>query len=708
MKFLKKIVAVICITATATASAQTGDEKFFSREDSLSMKLRSSEAFGTVLGNFNGAVVYSNGSTGYNSGVYNFETGINTGLKFQCVEYVNRYFKIVYALDLKSTGIYGNANSYYSNAAAGGLTAFANGGATKPAVGDLICSNGGEFGHVAIVREVGAGYVKCVMQNWSNTPLDNSMQLAMTTTGGNYSVAGFSASYPIAGWLRKNQLPAPTILTPAQNASVNATPVTITWQPVGGAGVYGLKISATPDFLTTELRDEDISAGVTTYSANLTSGLKYAQMRTLNSAGTTWGPWSATRVFAVAAPAQQAPSVMTGAATVTSNSAVITALINPNASTTSAYLQIGLTPTNLASVGTVQNLGSGNAAVVCSFNALGLLFNTQYFYRVVGFNAAGNSYGTVQSFTTTQEQQSAYLFDEGFEGTIQGIVPNFSWQGNATPTTLPVFAGAKAMTFTLGSGAANRFQLYKFAAPQPTLSCEFAVFFPMAYAQLQQNVDIFIARSNSTSTNLDFGNWPYYVTVSPASPDSVDLKMTVSHSGVLTTLSPFRVKKGVFITPKIEYRASPMQVTFRIGDAQRVFNASSAGPSIADCLLGAANNSGEPAGISITFDALKIRSGNTSGVKQIAPTAKVFGLEQNYPNPFNPQTTIRFTLAARSAISLKVYDTLGREVETLTSGVKERGTYEAQFDASRLSSGTYFYKLQADGFVETKKMILVK
>lgn len=87
-----------------------------------------------------------------------------------------------------------------------------------------------------------------------------------------------------------------------------------------------------------------------------------------------------------------------------------------------------------------------------------------------------------------------------------------------------------------------------------------------------------------------------------------------------------------------------------------------------------------------------------------------FALEQNYPNPFNPTTKIRFVIpsGARNLVTLKVYDVLGNEVVTLVNENKPAGNYEINFNASRLPSGVYFYKLQAGSFSETKKMILLK
>jgi hypothetical protein len=85
-----------------------------------------------------------------------------------------------------------------------------------------------------------------------------------------------------------------------------------------------------------------------------------------------------------------------------------------------------------------------------------------------------------------------------------------------------------------------------------------------------------------------------------------------------------------------------------------------------------------------------------------------FSLEQNYPNPFNPATTIKFSVPQAGLVTLKIFDVTGREVASLISGEINAGTYKADFNASSLGSGVYFYKLTGNGFTDTKKMILIK
>lgn len=85
-----------------------------------------------------------------------------------------------------------------------------------------------------------------------------------------------------------------------------------------------------------------------------------------------------------------------------------------------------------------------------------------------------------------------------------------------------------------------------------------------------------------------------------------------------------------------------------------------------------------------------------------------FKLEQNYPNPFNPSTKISYSVPTTSFVNLKVYDTIGNEVAVLVNQEQSSGTYQIDFDASKLSGGVYFYQLTTNSFVDTKKMILIK
>lgn len=90
----------------------------------------------------------------------------------------------------------------------------------------------------------------------------------------------------------------------------------------------------------------------------------------------------------------------------------------------------------------------------------------------------------------------------------------------------------------------------------------------------------------------------------------------------------------------------------------------------------------------------------------INPTS--FALEQNYPNPFNPSTTIKFSIPVETEVHLNVYNALGQEVAEIINSRLKEGYHEVNFEATNLTSGIYFYRLEADKFVDVKKMIIIK
>ena len=99
---------------------------------------------------------------------------------------------------------------------------------------------------------------------------------------------------------------------------------------------------------------------------------------------------------------------------------------------------------------------------------------------------------------------------------------------------------------------------------------------------------------------------------------------------------------------------------------------------------------------------------NAVGIEEEKIIPFAFSLEQNYPNPFNPVTSIQYSIGNTQFVTLKVYDVLGKEIATLVNEEKSAGNYEVNFDASNIPSGVYFYHLQSDSFVKTKKMVMIK
>ena len=104
-------------------------------------------------------------------------------------------------------------------------------------------------------------------------------------------------------------------------------------------------------------------------------------------------------------------------------------------------------------------------------------------------------------------------------------------------------------------------------------------------------------------------------------------------------------------------------------------------------------------------DTNKVTTGIENGKKG---QPNMFALYQNYPNPFNPSTTIEYSLAKAAKVDLSIYNVLGQKVATLVNSRQSAGIQQVVFDASKLSTGVYFYRIQADDFVQVKKMLLMK
>lgn len=192
----------------------------------------SADPLGAKLGSYNGVTCYSNGTSGrwsskdplnsvtiqvserYKVGkkwkTRTIDKSIVTGYKWQCVEYVNRYYALQYGLDIGG----GNGADYYGRASKKGLAAYKDGGKILPIPGDIVCWGGGPggYGHVAVVREVGSDYVKVIEQNRLCTKTDADHKITMTVkrdangkvTSVTIDPKGVSSKggYFTQGWLR--------------------------------------------------------------------------------------------------------------------------------------------------------------------------------------------------------------------------------------------------------------------------------------------------------------------------------------------------------------------------------------------------------------------------------------------------------------------------------------------------------------------------
>lgn len=160
-------------------------------------------SYGTYLGQFNTVAAYSNGTvTTYYPDNKNYVNGVYTGVKWQCVEFVRRYFYTIFGVSPNG----GDALNWYANAPSIGLERYPNGGTTPPQVGDILCkgaTSGAPNGHVAIIKRVENNRVYTAQQNVSEDSSDLNKWLPLTVSNGTYFIGDSS----IQGWLRKPSQP---------------------------------------------------------------------------------------------------------------------------------------------------------------------------------------------------------------------------------------------------------------------------------------------------------------------------------------------------------------------------------------------------------------------------------------------------------------------------------------------------------------------
>jgi hypothetical protein len=148
-------------------------------------------------------------------------------------------------------------------------------------------------------------------------------------------------------------------------------------------------------------------------------------------------------------------------------------------------------------------------------------------------------------------------------------------------------------------------------------------------------------------------------------------------------------------------QGSKLVGTGAVGGARQGFSVSLSSDGKTAIVGGRQDNSGA--------GAAWVYAGGLTSVKELGDEMPgQFALEQNYPNPFNPSTTIRFNLPISGHTTLRLYNLLGQEVETLVNGELTGGAHSVEWNPGKVASGVYFYRLVAGSFVETKKMLYQK
>ncbi len=207
------------------------------------------------------------------------------------------------------------------------------------------------------------------------------------------------------------------------------------------------------------------------------------------------------------------------------------------------------------------------------------------------------------------------------------------------------------------------------------------------------------------------GRMPMVNNANVASTSNLEERATI-HSPA-TQNSTYRIAyiSSVSGFDTILYR-NTTNIASGFGSSTVVTRVNEASSSLSPCVLGFKDSGAHNGGVFFGGAGptnLYFNSSNlVSDVNEKTLEVKVYSLEQNYPNPFNPSTTIKFSIPEQTNVTLKIFNSIGQEVASLLNGQMAAGNHSVDFNASKLSSGVYFYRIDSPSFTSTKKMILIK
>ncbi len=196
-----------------------------------------------------------------------------------------------------------------------------------------------------------------------------------------------------------------------------------------------------------------------------------------------------------------------------------------------------------------------------------------------------------------------------------------------------------------------------------------------------------------------FAQWQNLLTGTP--PQSMHDKARVQLAAMLMNFFSLKIGPATVVT--VDGRSASDVLTFV---STLLSDNTASNDALAKQLAECVNDQVLIAAGLVPWGTVVYKEGPASGRDGVTPHAVM--LEQNYPNPFNPTTTIAYSISEEAHVTLRVYDALGREVAVLVDGVQRAGSHSVIFNAARLESGTYFYRLDAAGTVRTSRMILMK
>jgi len=518
--------------------------------------------------------------------------------------------------------------------------------------------------------------------------------------------AGFLSGYSAVNsftTLVKAPVAVPALLSPADNMQNAPALITLACSPTSDAAQYHWEISTYPGFYTFAVNDTTINPTMTLSAAQaLQSGKKYYwRVQGINPGGRA----NFTAIDSFTVKTAPVTPVVTYPAPNQTSVRADTLILKWNAiSNADAYIcqistqQFFLHPTNPTLV------ISSDTSTTNSFIATGLQNNTTYYWRVLAYNIGGSSsFSTVQSFTTILPVPAAPTASLPVSGqTGVPLLATLVWRNvqyaeryHLQIATSNSFASPSidefvADTTTTLTTALKAGTLYYWHVATVDTGGQGQYSAPKYFTTIAMPaVPVLVSPATGSSgqpTTLTF-SWN-------ASTAATSYKLQISTNAFFNTVF---ISDTTYLTSK---QISGLAVSTKYYWRVSATNAAGASAYTATWNFTTGTSSG---------DVLSKDNGKSlSKDMALLVLPKENKLGQNYPNPFNPSTNIDFALDKPANVSLSVYNVLGQKVATIVNQFMQAGYYTYQFNASKLASGIYFYRIEAGDFVSLKKFILMK
>jgi len=485
-------------------------------------------------------------------------------------------------------------------------------------------------------------------------------------------------------------LPAkPVLSAPSDNASNVSTDTTLAWSSSIGATSYQVQVAIVADFLTTFIDTGGIASNIYSINGLLNNTTYYWRVNATNANGTS--PYSTAWKFTTIVAAPAAPALSSPADNATDIATDTTFVWASSNGATLYQLQIS-TQSNFATLEVNKSDLSDT-----TFQAPGLSNSTTQYWRVRAANAGGTSpWSAVWKFTTIIAGPALPVLSAPLDtDTAVPINPTLVWN-----------EAERATTYQLQLSISSNF-----SAPTVDECCIADTSFQVTQVTdlLNNTIYFWRVRAANAGGRSAWSSVRHFTTIvaAPAapglsSPADNAMDIAIDTTTLVWNLSAGAVSYGLQVSTASDFLTTVVEqnelteTSFQVDDLEN--------ETTYFWHVNATNSGG-------TSPWSTVRKFTTEQVTSVETGSEIpsdFRLGQNYPNPFNPTTNISFDLPKAEYVTLKIYTLLGTEVVTLVSETLPAGKYTVKFDASRLSSGVFFYKLQTSSFVQTKKMLLVR